>query len=214
MRPVPSSWKKWDLQTVPRNGDLKIYPEKEKHPKIQITWNHSFLLDFPCRIFVAPTKFEETLLQPNNMQFFFVGETWQQRRCFACNKIESVLILEAHHIFSRVWKPSCELKGHFYYRLYIHYLCHPMPHFTRKSFKTPRRLETHFPHKWGHHVLIWESPCYCWKAPQPAIWSTQCGRPHAAPRMPRRDPKKNTSRMFPARPPSRSLLMHLLKSYV
>lgn len=123
-----------------------------------------------------------------------------------------VLILEAHHIFSRVFCHSCELKGHFYYHQYIRY---PRPHVTctkilkiRKCLET---IETIFPLdggtmcSYGKVLAIVEKPLNL-------PFGQRSAEDLARPRMKKPCPKKNTSRMFPARPPSRSLLMHLLKS--
>ena len=64
--------------------------------------NHSFLFGLSMQDFFAPTKLEETLLQPNNMRFFGVVKHDKNEGVLLFPRFfRPSLILEAHHIFSR-----------------------------------------------------------------------------------------------------------------
>ena len=85
----------------PENGDLKIYPAKEKHLFIQITWNHSFLLDFPMQDFFCPSK---TFSSPTTCScFFVVVKHDKNEEMFAFSKIFS----------SSSWRPITFFPGFF-----------------------------------------------------------------------------------------------------
>ena len=127
--PALEATTRWGQSPAPgRNRISKLYPETatwkytRQRRNIYLYKSHEithFCWTFPCRIFLP----QQNLLQPNNMQLFFCGgETWQKWRDVCFFQDFFVLILEAHHIFSRVFCHSCELKGHFYYHQYIRYL--------------------------------------------------------------------------------------------
>ena len=159
---------------------------------------------------------KKNLLRPNNMQFFFVG-LWNMTKmkgCFAFSKIFWWTSSSWRPItfFSRFLETIMWIE-----RSFLLSSIHPLPKAScditkilkiRKCLET---IETIFPLDWGT-MCSYGKVLAIVEKPLNLPFGQRSAEDLARPRMKKPCPKKNTSRMFPARPPSRSLLMHLLKS--